>query len=63
MLVLLFLLLLASPAFAQSEMDLIKLENLTLKLELTARAFKEFTVERDALKAKIDAEAGKTAQI
>ena len=62
MLVLLFFLLFASPAFAQSETDLLKLENLNLKIELTARTFKELMAERDQLKAKIDTEASKTAK-
>ena len=36
-----------------SELDLLKLENLELKLQLIARTFNETKAERDALKAAI----------
>lgn len=52
-----FLLLFVSPVFAQSEVDMLKLENLKLRMELMARDFNAIKAEADALEAKIKAQA------
>lgn len=52
----LLILLLSSVAFADDEKDLLRLENLNLKLEILARDFQQTKAQRDALQAKIEKE-------
>lgn len=54
--ILIFLLLLVSPVFAQSETDLLRLENYNLRMELMAREFKDLRDRHDALRMKVDKE-------
>lgn len=56
---LIFILLFALPAFAQTETDLLKLDNLKLRMELMARDFRDIKAEADALEAKIKADMAK----
>jgi len=50
---------LMSPAFAQSEVDKLRLENLNLKMRLVEIEYIEMKKERDVLQAKVEAEQEK----
>jgi len=58
-----FLLMLVSSAFAQSETDLLRLENLNLRIRNVELEYPELVKARDQLKAKVQKEIEEKAKI